>query len=61
MRSSLNHDSQPSDAQDAEIVEYLERFGNGPSVPATTDGEPSSADRKGARKGALRASGLDRG
>ena len=39
------------DGQDAEIVEYLERFGDQPSVPATTDNDPSVADRKGHEKG----------
>jgi integrase len=35
------------DGQDAEIVAYLERFGDQPPVPATTDRQPLQAVRKG--------------
>jgi len=35
------------DGQDADIVDYLERFGDRPSVPSTTDDQPTETARKG--------------
>jgi hypothetical protein len=41
------------DGQDAEIVRYLERFGDGPSVPFPARNDRLVTDRKGHRVGTL--------